>query len=97
MFDKLNERLKLHPKVAGAVQASEAALGAILIGVITGVIPIEWTKAGLRSFGILVATNVVTALRNYYKQAPRQEWTPEQRANAEQHTGQPSNPSPNKP
>ena len=80
MIDKINSWLKANPKVAGAVQAVEASLGAILIGILTGVIPVDWTKVGLRSLGVLIITNCATALRNYYKQAPRQEWTPEQRA-----------------
>ena len=80
MIDKINEWLRTHPKVAGAVQAMEASLGAIAVGVITGVIPVEWTKLGMRSLALLIVTNCATALRNYYKQAPRQEWTPEQRA-----------------
>ena len=77
MWQRITSWLNTHPYAKGAVTAVEGALVGVLIDWSSN--PQPFTKAGLHQTLVTVGGAVVIALRNYFKQAPRKEWTEEQR------------------
>lgn len=78
MLTRINAWLNAHPYAKGALTIAEgAAFGAFMDALAN---PLSFTRAGWHQTAITVVGAVVVALRNYFKQAPRTEWTPAKRA-----------------
>lgn len=81
MIKKITDYLAAHPWLYGLLQAIEAAMVGALTSIMTDWATggYTWDKAGLTKMGAFVMASIGLAVRNYIKQAPRKEWTPEQR------------------
>lgn len=78
LIGSINQWLKVHPYWAGALAAAEGAVAGVLVDAMGN--PQSLTKAGLHQTLITIAGAMAIALRNYFKEAPRTEWSPSERA-----------------
>ena len=77
-FDKVSAWLNEHPYVKGALTAAEGAASGAIVDVLAN--PAPFSKAGLKQSVITVSGAVIIALRNYFREAPRKQWTAAERA-----------------
>jgi hypothetical protein len=79
IIDAVGKWLNDHPYVKGALTVAEGAASGAFIDVLANPNG-AFTKAGFRQTILTVGGAVAIALRNYFKTAPRKEWTPLERA-----------------